>query len=278
MHEILEGTTRMRGALDRSARARRRVKAPSGTFAGHRPYEAGEDLRLVDWNAYRAQRRGRREGVRGRGAARAGTRRRSLGEHGRRQTRRARSRRCASRRSSARWPSRASTRCTWRSGRGQVHALQGARSCERLLEHLLAAPVSHDAPLEVAESVLGQGRGGVVWWISDFVPPEAFGRALRLVTRHGRTCLGLLPRLALDEAPREDGWVAFVDPESGRESRIAVDAALRKAMHIELREHDRRVTAEFRSAGCRLVRVAVPAEGDFRLASWWGRAGLPAWI
>jgi uncharacterized protein (DUF58 family) len=277
MHEILEGTTRMRGALDRSARARRRVKAPSGTFAGHRPYEAGEDLRLVDWNAY--ARSGEVvakvfEDEAPRALALVVDRSASMDVGNP-------SRAGAALRFAAILGSLALARLDslyLALGRGQVHALQGARSCERLLEHLLAAPVSHDAPLEVAESVLGQGRGGVVWWISDFVPPEAFGRALRLVTRHGRTCLGLLPRLALDEAPREDGWVAFVDPESGRESRIAVDAALRKAMHIELREHDRRVTAEFRSAGCRLVRVAVPAEGDFRLASWWGRAGLPAWI
>ena len=87
----------------------------------------------------------------------------------------------------------------------------------------------------------------------------------------------ILPRLSLDEAPREDGWVELVDPETRERERIAVDAALRAAMAEELLLLERRRDAELRCAGAALLRFPLPEPGDFRIGSWWPGV-LRSWI
>lgn len=276
LHEILERTPRVRGGSELRSRARRRARATSGTFFGHRAYEPGEDLRLVDWNAYarsgelytklleddapraltlvvdRSASMGVGDPERAVGAARIAAIVGSL----------------ALARLDALHIVFASE---------DVRSFHGLGDRAALLRALDSSELADPPPLDLARAILERGRAGAICWISDFAMPERFAPALRILARHGRSCVCLMPRLALDEAPHEDGWVELVDPETEERERIAVDAALRAAMAEELLLLERRRDAELRGAGAALLRFPLPEEGDFRIGSWWPGV-LRAWI
>ena len=266
--EIVRRAPAVRGGRDREATARRRVAAGSGTFSGHRAYGVGEDLRLVDWNVYA------RSGELFLKVLEAEDRRTLtiLVDRSPSMTTGTPLRLTGGLRLAAILGALALARLDGLHlvlGPREHHVLQGARSLELMLRLLAAANVATVPPLDLAMAPLDHGWLGAIAWISDFAVPQEYSSALRLLRRHGRTCTGYLPVVAEDEHPFADGWVEFVDPETGREERLEVDARLRAAMEQELRHLARRQASEFRAVGYPLVRMRLPAEHDFRLAAWW---------
>ncbi|MBI5853152.1 MAG: DUF58 domain-containing protein [Planctomycetes bacterium] len=49
---VMRRARRLRAASETEDRARKRRRGVGGTFAGHRAYAPGDDLRLLDWNAF----------------------------------------------------------------------------------------------------------------------------------------------------------------------------------------------------------------------------------
>lgn len=276
LREVLECTPRIRGGLEQRTRARQRMRAASGTFVGHRAYEPGDDLRLVDWNAYA------RSGevltklleddaprsltiVLDRSASMA------VGDPERRG---GALRYCAILGSLA--LARLDAVHLVLAGDDQ-RAFQGLAQRSELLLALEGLAPREVAPVELARAVLERDKAASLCWISDFTEPESYSVPLRMLARHGRACLCLLPLLRLDVAPDEDGWVELHDPETGERQRIAVDAALRRALADELAVLERRRDAAVAGAGAQLLRVQVPEARDFRLLSWWP-GSLRSWI
>ena len=83
-----------------------------------------------------------------------------------------------------------------------------------------------------------------------------------------------MPALRDDADPQHDGWLRLVDPETGVEEVLEIDAALRAAMREELALLARQQDAVFAAAGASLHRFAVPARDDFRLQSWFQPARM----
>ena len=52
LRQILRRAPQISGTREREAQGRRKMMGQSGSFAGHRAYYDGDDLRYVDWNAY----------------------------------------------------------------------------------------------------------------------------------------------------------------------------------------------------------------------------------
>lgn len=271
--EILERAPRLRGAPDRDPRARRRVMAQSGVFAGHRVYGPGEDLRFLDWNVY----------------ARTGELFAKVLEEEERRTLAV----CVD--------------CTPSMATGEpdrfvgalrlaailgglalvgldgvhlvggderLHSLQGAAAVPRMLDTLARFRPCATDPVRAVRAPLEHGTFGRLCWISDFAEPERCVPALTLLRRAGRRCVGWLPMLPTDRAPQARGWVRWVDPETGDEEVILVDRALREAMADELRLLAHRQDAVFRAAGLPLVRFPLPSADDFRLTSWYESAWI----
>ena len=265
--EVLERAPRLRGAPDRGSHARRRAATQSGVFVGHRAYGPGEDLRFVDWNVY----------------ARTGELFAKVLEEEERRTL-AVCIDCTASMATGE-PDRfvGALRLAAILGGlalvgldgvhvvgdgGRVHSLQGARSVSRLLDVLDGCEARSTDPLEVVGASLEHGGFGRLCWISDFAEPEACAATLSALRRHGRRCVGWLPAVPSDRSPELGGWVRLEDPETGETEALAVDEALRRAMEDELRLLARRQDAMFAGAGFPLHRFPLPAEGDFRLASW----------
>ncbi len=264
---LLRAVPRVRGERAQEGRTRRHVLSSSGTFAGHRAYTSGEDLRFVDWNA----------------AARTGELILKVLEDDDRRTitvmlDTSASMTCGT---PPRW--RAALRLAAIAGglalarldgvlvirgaeRGQ--RLAGVGALPRLYELLDSAPVRDVSPRAFAEAVLSQRGPGRIIWISDFAEPPAFEPALAWLARRHLRVVGLLPMLADDEAPELGGFVRLRDPELGTEEVMPVDAPLRAAMVEELRALRRAQDRAFADAGLPLVRFPVPPEGDFRVSSW----------
>jgi uncharacterized protein (DUF58 family) len=265
--QILRRAPRVRGGHDRRGAGRQKVLARSGTFAGHREYEPGDDLRYVDWNAY----------------ARTGDLFLKVLEEDDRRTLTICLDRTASMATGEPERYRGARRLaailgglalvqldglTLVSGPARADTFAGARSVERLLTLLNALPVADDPPLELVRAPVERGWPGSVMLISDFAQPEAVAPALHLLRRNGRRCAGWLPSLRSDREPLLDGRVRLRDPETGAEEVLDVDADLREAMRAELALLARQQEAVFAAVGYPLLRFPLPEEGDFRLTSW----------
>jgi len=268
LRQILRRAPQLRGARETEARARRRTLAQSGTFAGHREYAPGDDLRYVDWNAY----------------ARTGDIFLKILEEEDRRTLTI----CLDSTASMTTGDPVRFRGALRlaailgglalvrldgirllAGGKRDESFAGGAAVAHLLEALARTEVVAEQPIDLIGVPLERGGLGKVVWISDFATPEAVAPALHLLRRHGVRCSGWLPAIVDDTAPRLDGWVRFRDPETGEEQAIEVDAALRAAMVEELRLLARHQDAVFAAAGYPLVRFPLPAAGDFRMSSWW---------
>jgi uncharacterized protein (DUF58 family) len=275
--EILRRAPRLRGGRQGEFRSRRRRRAGSGTFSGHRGYSVGEDLRMLDWNVYartdelflkvledqdlRAMTlvldcsHSMRAGPRWRGALRL----------------------CAI------LGGLALTRMDGLRvvvGPGQQHVLEGPRAVAGYLELLAGLQPRDLLPEQLARLVVERGGHGRVAWVSDFAAPESMRPALRLLRQMGCYCAGWLPETEDDRAPTVAGHVLFCDPETGRQELMMVDAALREAMVAELLALARLQDLVFGRAGFRLRRYRLPADDDLALSSWLGgfagdHAGAP---
>jgi uncharacterized protein (DUF58 family) len=270
LRQILRRAPRIRAARDPRPRARRRQTAASGTFAGHRAYSPGDDLRQLDWNAF----------------ARSGELFLKVLEEEDRRTLTL----CVDRTASMatgdpeRW--RGALRLAAILGGLALVRLdgvqvitapdrrarfEGPRALPRLLGWLERERVGAQDAAELMRTALEQA-GGTICWLSDFAAPELARPALHAVRRAARRCTGWLPQLASDRNPAAAGWLRLRDPESGAEEVVLVDAELRAAMAEELRLLARQQDAVFAEAGLTLVRFPLPAQGDFRLASWFDAA------
>lgn len=267
--EVVKHAPRTVGASDVSARARRRFSARSGTFAGHRRYGEGDDMRDVDWNAY----------------ARTGELfakvvededRRTLTllvDHSASMNAGDPPRRIAALRFAAVQGALALARLDALhlvAGTGRVTTLRGAPALEQMLATLAQAPAQF-APLRMVEKPLFEGWRGRFVWVSDFACPDEIAPALALLRRHGRHCLGILPAIPDDDGARvADGLVALCDPETGAREVLRVDAGLRAELAAELQRLRRAQDAAFAAAGYRLHRVVAPAPDDTSLRAYRG--------
>ncbi len=267
LRQILRRAPQMRGARETEAQGRRKIRAKSGTFAGHRAYSEGDDLRDVDWNA----------------SARTGELFLKVLEEDDRRTLTV----CLDRTMSMTTgdPQRYIGALRLAAilgglalvqldglhlvgGPHHVHSLSGGGSVARFLAILQSMEAGPQNPFDLVRVPVEQGWLGSVVWISDFADPETAARPLHWLRRHGRRCSGWLPSLREDRQPILDGWVRLRDPETGVEEAMEVDAALRQAMTEELAQLERHQDSVFAAAGYPLVRFPLPREGDFRLSSW----------
>lgn len=265
LEQILRRIARVASTRMEAVRARRRSLQQSGTFAGHRPYTSGDDLRRIDWNA----------------VARTGSLFVKLLEE---DEHRATTilldsspsmlagvppRWCTALRLAAILGGlglvqldgvrvRAGGIDTTFVGRGNVGAL---------LEHLAALPLRGEDPAAAAAALVARGASGRVHWIADFADPAAAEQALRILRRAGCRVVGWLPAIAEDEVVDASGWTVVADPESGAEVTLAVDPALAAAMRHELELLRRQQEAVFARCGMPLRRLRLPTD-DFALAAW----------
>ena len=264
---ILRRGPRLRGASTESIRARRKHTAQVGIFAGHRAYAMGDDLRLLDWNAYartgdlflkvleEEDRRvltilvdsspsmGVGEPLRFHGALRLAAILGGLalvhldGVH-------------------------------LVAGSGRSWSLQGAGAVVGLLQDLETMNLEPQKPIDLVVAALAAGHAGSFCWISDFAEPDRLAPALALLRRRGRRCVGWLPSVAEDSNPQARGWLRVRDPESGEYHVMQVDRDLARVMEEELALLRRQQQQVFSVCGQPLVRFPLPVEGDYRFASW----------
>ena len=262
--EAVRRAPRATYGVDCAGPARQRTASRSGTFAGHRSYGRGDEVRDVDWHAY-ARTRALFAKVVEEEERRTLTQLVDLSPS---QDAGTPPRRLATLRFAALYGALALARLDALHlvhGDGRALTLRGAASLEALLQSLAAAPRAH-APLAMVQRPLEEGWAGRWLWISDFVPPDAVAPALALLRRHGRRCVGILPEIADDRGTDLLGVVALRDPESGARAVVRVDRDLQRAFADELAALRRAQDAVFRGAGFALQRVPVPA--DFAPASW----------
>ena len=264
---ILRRAPRLRGASTESIRARRKHTAQVGIFAGHRAYAMGDDLRMLDWNAYARtgelflkvlEEEDRRvltilvdcspsmevgEPLRFHGALRLGAILGGLalvhldGVH-------------------------------LVAGPGRSWSLQGAGAVPGLLHDLETMNLEPQQPIDLVGAALAAGHAGSFCWISDFAEPDRLAPALALLRRRGRRCVGWLPGVREDSHPLARGWLRVRDPESGEYQVMQVDRDLARAMEQELALLRLQQKQVFSVCGQPLLRFSLPAEGDFRFASW----------
>ena len=263
--EILRSAPRIRGGTQHEVRTRRRSRSESGTFSGHRAYGDGDDLKNLDWNVY----------------ARTDELFMKVLEDEDRVGLTLVVDRSASMTVEDRWAG-AMRLASILGGLALVHLdglhlvagagkgtlLAGASSLGRLIETLSTVNPIEESPSSTVEQLLEAGAGGRVFWISDFADPKAYSTPLAMLRRQGCRCTGWLPSLPTDMVPAAQGMVRFMDPETGAREVLQVDAPLRQAMSEELEALRKAQDGVFKSAGHALVRYEVPAEGDYRVASW----------
>lgn len=248
-----------------------------GLFAGHREYRRGDDLRLLDWNAY--ARTGElhikqlEEELRGgplilldcTGSMAAGEPMRLLG--------------------AARLAAVLGAVALHRSGVchllpmggaedvGRVSSYDGPAALPRLLGDLRDALDRGPAgELPDPGALLGASdraaRGPVVW-VSDFADPEPSGVLLRALRSAGRRVGGWLPQLPEERGkPPAGGWTRWLCPETGRELIQPVDRELAQAFAAEYRHHAALQDRVFGQVGASLRRFQVPAVDDHSIAAW----------
>jgi uncharacterized protein (DUF58 family) len=270
LEQILRQNRRIQGGQTEVARARHRALAQSGTFAGHRAYAPGDDLRRLDWNAF----------------ARTGHLFVKLLED---DDRRATSilvdvspsMLCGE-------PPRLVTALRLAAILGglslvhldgvQVHAgdqqftLQGRGTTGDLLQRLTSVRSRREAAAETVHALLRASGPRKLHWISDFAEPARIEPLLQLLRRQGRQVTGWLPSLPTDLLAPNPGWTRVVDPESGAEHLVAVDAAMSAALVRELHLLERQQVHAFVQAGFPFQRVHLPTQsfeaGDWLEAGW----------
>lgn len=265
--EILARGPRVRGGRVEQRRAARRALRQSGTFVGHRPYERGDDLRRIDWNAF----------------ARSGELFVKQLEEEERRTATivvdlsasllagSPPRRLAALRLAAVVGALALRHLDGLTvvapGAGAA-TFTGAGDLEALLRHVDGLPVVTVPPEAAIAPLLQRGVAGRVHWISDFAEPGAFELPLAALRRRGIAVTGWLPVLPADTRVAGRGYVQVRDPETGSTMALPVDDALAEAMQRELALLARRQDRLFAQSGCPLLRWPAPADGDFSRAAW----------
>lgn len=268
--EILARGPRVRGGRVEQARAARRALRQSGTFVGHRPYERGDDLRRIDWNAFarsgelfvkqleEEERRTATIVVDPSASLLAGSPPRRL----------AAMRLAAVVGALALRHLDGLTVVAPGAGPAAAATFAGAGDLEALLRHVDGLPVV-DAPPDAAIALLLQrGVAGRMHWISDFAEPGAFELPLAALRRRGIAVTGWLPMLPADTHVAVRGHVQVRDPETGTAMALPIDDALAEAMQRELALLARRQDRLFAQSGCPLLRWPAPAAGDLSLAAW----------
>lgn len=267
---LLAAVGQQRGASSMLPRARRQRLGQTGSFVGHRPYERGDDLRRIDWAAY----------------ARSGELHLKLHE-------------AEDRRAATLMLDLSASLCTgtphrrmagmrlaavlggallrqldalWLvapgAGDASIVSFAGIGDLERLLQHLEALPIAAFTP-GAAMGVLSQRAvPSVVHWISDFADLEGVSGLLQSLRRRGGSVTGWLPTLPSDREPPPLGYQWLVDPETGAELRIAVDAAMAAAMQQQLLLLARTQQRLFAQNGCRLWPWQVPLQAADELPAY----------
>lgn len=278
LDHIMRRGARVQSSRSEALRARQRALVQSGTFAGHRAYSHGDDLRRMDWNVY----------------ARTGSLFVKLLEED--------ERRSATivvdcgagmlAGGGAGEPPRlatalqlavvlgglalqqldgihvhAATGMSWFAGRGQSGALM-----ERFEQGLASALPEPPAPDAIVDQLLRHGAVGKVHWISDFADPGQFERALHRLHRAGGRVTGWLPQRSCDFDVDVEGWTMVVDPSTGAQLRVAVDATMRRALRAQLDALRRRQQHLFLALGFPLQRLVLPPSvfdaGQWLEAGW----------
>lgn len=256
---------------DDAQRARRAVLSQSGTFVGHRPYERGDDLRRLDWAAY----------------ARTGEMFvKQLEEEERRTATLLLDlspsllvgeppRRLAMLRAAAVLGGLALVRLDGLTvvapgapPADAVRVFLGAHGIAPLLRHLAALPIVNAPPEAAIELVLRRHVPGRVHWVSDFAEPAAFERPLLALRRRGARVTGWLPELPSDREGPASGYLRLVDPESGQEVLVPVDAALAAELRAQLASLAVVQNRLFTQAGARLWRWPANSCNDLQWAAW----------
>ncbi|GDY02116.1 hypothetical protein LBMAG49_14450 [Planctomycetota bacterium] len=262
---ILRFQHRIAGGQSEVLRARHRALSQSGTFAGHRSYVRGDDLRRIDWNAY----------------ARTGSMFiKLLEEDDRRATTvfvdASPSMLCGN-------PPRLVTALRLAAilgGLALVHLdgvqlrvgavdqlLQGRGAVADLLQRLAAVRPSVMEPMDSVRALLRAGSPRKVHWISDFATPATTEPVLHLLRRHSRHVTGWLPTLPDDQTAPALGFTSVVDPETLLERRIVINAQMAAAFAAELKVLQRQQTQIFSFARFPLQRVSLPT-AEFEVSDW----------
>ncbi len=267
---------------DTQLRSRRRVIAQTGSFVGHRSYVAGDDLRLVDWNAF----------------ARTGELFLRVLEDEERRTLTVLVDTTGSMAATTCFDGRAAEVAPRFTGALRLAAILACAGLVTLDEVQIAAAASPEVARfergariedvlaaiealrvggqETPRETIGRlrqlrviGRGGRFAWITDSVPVEDFRSALLELRRSGQRAHGLIPELREDRnIDHLRGWIRLHDPEANLRRRLRVDAPLREAMREELSRLRREQDRAWGRAGHELSRFPLPANDDFRLTAW----------
>lgn len=275
---VLARARRLRVAGESTELARLRRRGIGGTFAGHRAYTPGEDLRLLDWNAF-ARSRELHVKVLEAEHRRALT---LLLDASPSMAAGVPPRFDGARRLAALIGGVALARLdalTLVVGEERAN-FAGAASLESMLTWLAArrpAPGAADTPLRAwltpqrarsrAQSDALRHAGRAVW-ISDFAETEELRRGLALLAPLRRRVLGLVAAGSDERGLGLEGYVEIVDAERDDRERLRVDPALQLAYAEELRAHGRRVAAAFLAAGVARLRQDVDGEGPRGVAEW----------
>jgi len=270
LREILSRGPRLPGERVERPSRRHTALGNSGTFAGHRPYVRGDDLRRIDWAAYarsselfvmQLEEEERRAAT----VLLDLSPRLCVGEP---------PRRLAALRLAAVIGGLALrhldglTVLAPGAGRAAISTFTGAAELDRLLQHFVDLPFVAVAPRDAVGLLLSRGIGGRVHWISDFADPVACESALVLLRRRGGRATGWLPALPEDREPPRLGYMRVVDPESGEWLTLSVDRTLRDAMRRQLEVLRRSQDRVFAQCGHVLARWSAPAADDFGWPSY----------
>ncbi len=269
---VLRRARQLRSGGEAGDRARHRRFGLGGTFAGHRAYAEGEDLRLLDWNAFarsrelhvkvleQEHRRALTILLDASASMGAGTPNRFDG----------------ARRLAALLGAVALARLdvlTLVVGAKRLE-FAGSHALEPYLAVLVALQAEASSSDEPIRAFMHHGGRGRVVWLSDFADLSETTRGLRLLSPVRRRTLGLLAATMDDRSAALDGLVEIVDPERDDRERVRVDAALREAFADELRLHARRTDAAFREAGVALLRQDVDRAPPRSVSQWTDGAWL----
>ncbi len=264
LDQILQRSARIQGARRETARSRHRALVQSGTFAGHRRYSPGDDLRRIDWNAY----------------ARTGQMFiKVLTEEERRATTLLLDVSPSMLAGDVPRLVTALRLAAILGGLALVHldgvlvhaaaseSFAGKAAVGALLEHLARQVPAAIDPIAAVGALSRHRAPGKVHWISDFAEPALVERTLQRLRRLGFAVVGWLPTIAADFAIAASGWTTVVDPETGAELPLRIDRDLAAAMTHELQVLQRQQTRVFTNCGFPLQRFLVPTDA-FAAAQW----------
>lgn len=262
---VMRRARRLRAASETEDRARKRRRGVGGTFAGHRAYAPGDDLRLLDWNAFARTRELHvkvleSEHLRALTLLLDTTESMAAGDPPRFR---------GARRLAALVGGIALAHLdvlTVVAGPARAH-FATLRDLEALLALLDGAATSGSGVDVPVAARVAASRGRIVW-ISDFAELAELRAGLTALAPARRRALGLLAVSGDDRAAVRDGFVELLDPESDERERVRVDTALRVAVAEELRSHARLVDAAFAARGVALIRQEVDHDARRSVAAW----------